>query len=49
MVLTGFDECGTLPMKEMGSFSVLSEFVGNGISAIHRVKSVQELVGELMG
>ncbi|MDD0824769.1 nitronate monooxygenase [Mannheimia sp. AT1] len=28
LVLTGFDEGGTLPMKEMGSFSVLAEFVG---------------------
>lgn len=28
LVLTGFDEGGTLPMKETGSFSVLAEFVG---------------------
>ena len=28
LVLTGFDEGGTLPMKEIGSFNVLSEFVG---------------------
>ena len=28
LVLTGFDEGGTLPMKEIGSFSVLAEFVG---------------------
>lgn len=28
LVLTGFDEGGTLPMKEVGSFSVLAEFVG---------------------
>ncbi|HGO5814261.1 TPA: NAD(P)H-dependent flavin oxidoreductase [Mannheimia haemolytica] len=27
LVLTGFDEGGTLPMKEVGSFNVLSEFV----------------------
>ena len=28
LVLTGFDEGGTLPMKEIGSFNVLAEFVG---------------------
>ena len=28
LVLTGFDEGGTLQMKEVGSFSVLAEFVG---------------------
>ena len=28
LVLTGFDEGGTLPMKEVGSFNVLAEFVG---------------------
>ncbi|ATD65264.1 NAD(P)H-dependent flavin oxidoreductase [Neisseria weixii] len=28
LVLTGFDEGGTLPVKEIGSFSVLAEFVG---------------------
>lgn len=28
LVLTGFDEGDTLPMKEIGSFNVLSEFVG---------------------
>lgn len=28
LVLTGFDEGGTLPMKETGSFNVLAEFVG---------------------
>lgn len=28
LVLTGFDEGGTLPMKEVGSFSVLAEYVG---------------------
>lgn len=28
LVLTGFDEGGTLPMKEVGSFSVLAEFIG---------------------
>lgn len=28
LVLTDFDEGGTLPMKEIGSFNVLAEFVG---------------------
>lgn len=28
LVLTGFDEGGTLPKKEIGSFSVLADFVG---------------------
>ncbi len=28
LVLTGFDEGGTLSMKEIGSFNVLAEFVG---------------------
>lgn len=28
LVLTGFDEGGTLPAKEVGSFTVLSDFVG---------------------
>lgn len=28
LVLTGFDEGGTLPMKEIGGFNVLAEFVG---------------------
>lgn len=55
LVLTGFDEGGTLPMKEIGSFSVLSDFVGKvnlplalagGIASVSGVRAAIALGAE---